>query len=182
MRRESPLPLPKLFTPIRLGGVTLPNRIVVSPMCQYSAEQGRMTDWHLQHLGQYACSGAGLMMVEATGVTPEGRISHGCTGLYDDATENAMARGLEVFRKITKHPIGIQLAHAGRKASAHPPFAGGKTLGPGESPLQSVAPSPIPFGEGLPVPHELLPFDLVVLKDAFVRATQRAKRLGFEVV
>ena len=176
------MPLPKLFTPIRLGGITLPNRIVVSPMCQYSAEQGRMTDWHLMHLGQFACSGAGLMMVEATGVTPEGRISHGCTGLYDDATENAMARGLEVYRKITKHPIGIQLAHAGRKASAHPPFAGGKPLGPGESPWQSVAPSPIPFGEGWPVPHELLPSDLVSLKEAFVKATQRAKRLGFDVV
>src|SRR5882672_5546603 len=96
-KEESRLPHPKLFTPIDLGGVTLPNRIVVSPMCQYSADEGRMTDWHLMHLGQFACSGAGLMMVEATGVTPAGRITHGCTGLYDDATEKAMARAVGLY-------------------------------------------------------------------------------------
>ncbi len=176
------MPLPKLFTPIQLGGITLPNRIVVSPMCQYSAQDGRMTDWHLMHLGQFACSGAGLMMVEATGITPEGRISHGCTGLYDDATEKAMARALEVYRKITKHPIGIQLAHAGRKASAHPPFAGGKPLGPGDSPWQAVAPSPIPFGEGWPAPHELSIGELKIVAEKFVAAANRAKRMGFEIL
>jgi 2,4-dienoyl-CoA reductase-like NADH-dependent reductase (Old Yellow Enzyme family) len=176
------LPLPRLFTPIELGGITLPNRIVVSPMCQYSAQEGRMTDWHLMHLGQFACSGAGLMMVEATGVTPEGRITHGCTGLYDDATEKAMARAVEVYRGITQHPIGIQLAHAGRKASTHPPFAGGKPLGPGESPWQTVAPSPIPFGEGWPAPHELTSAEIRFLIEDFVKATQRAERIGFEVV
>jgi len=176
------LPHPKLFTPIELGGITLPNRIVVSPMCQYSAREGCMTDWHLMHLGQYACSGAGLFVVEATGVTPEGRISHGCTGLYDDATEQAMARALAVYRGVTKHPIGIQLAHAGRKASTHPPFAGGKPLGPGESPWQTVAPSRIPFGDGWPVPHELSVLELKNLTGRFVEATKRALRLGFDVV
>jgi len=173
---------PKLFTPIELGGVSLPNRIVVSPMCQYSAQEGRMTDWHLMHLGQYACSGAGMMMVEATGVTPEGRITHGCTGLYDDATEKAMARALGVYRGITKHPIGIQLAHAGRKASTHPPFAGGKPLGAGEDPWQTLAPSPIPFGPGWHVPHELSTLELKDLSEKFVSATNRANRLGFDAV
>jgi 2,4-dienoyl-CoA reductase-like NADH-dependent reductase (Old Yellow Enzyme family) len=176
------LSLPKLFSPIQLAGVTLPNRVVVSPMCQYSAREGRMTDWHLMHLGQFACSGAGLMMVEATGVTPAGRITHGCTGLYDDATEKAMARALEVYRGITKHPIGIQLAHAGRKASAHPPFAGGKPLAPGESPWETLAPSSIPFGEGWPAPHALTVQEIEDLTEKFVLSVKRAERLGFDVV
>src|SRR5258708_38891836 len=98
----------KLFSPLPVGGVTLPNRAVVSPMCQYSAEEGRMTDWHLMHLGQFACSGAGLMMVEATGVTPEGRITHGCTGLDDDATAKAMARAVGPYRRTTRHPRRLQ--------------------------------------------------------------------------
>lgn len=173
---------PKLFTPIELGGVTLPNRIVVSPMCQYSAQEGRMTDWHLVHLGQYACSRAGMMMVEATGVTPEGRITHGCTGLYDDATEKAMARALGVYRGITRHPIGIQLAHAGRKASSHPTFAGGKPLGAGEDPWRSVAPSPISFGPGWHVPHELTAPEIKDLIEKFASATNRASRLGFDAL
>jgi 2,4-dienoyl-CoA reductase-like NADH-dependent reductase (Old Yellow Enzyme family) len=179
---ESKSQPPRLFAPLRLGGITLPNRMVVAPMCQYSATDGRMGDWHLMHLGQFACSGAGLMMVEATGVTPEGRITPRCTGLYDDATEQAMARAIAVYRAITKHPLGIQLAHAGRKASTHPPFLGGKPLGPGEGAWQTVAPSPVPFGEGWPVPHELSVSELVQLKDSFVKATARAKRLGFDVV
>ena len=172
----------KLFTPITLGGITLPNRIVVSPMCQYSAQDGRMTDWHLQHLGQYACSGAGLFMVEATGVTPDGRITHACTGLYDDATERSMAKALAVYRGITKHPVGIQLAHAGRKASTHPPFAGGKPLAAGESPWQTAAPSAIPFGEGWHVPHELSISELKTLIQKFVDSADRARRLGFDAV
>src|SRR3954471_23305391 len=133
----------KLFTPIQLGGITLPNRIVVSPMCQYSATDGSMTDWHTMHLGQFAMSGAGLTMVEATGVTPEGRITHGCTGLYSDDNERAMAAEVKRFRKFSPNPIGVQLAHAGRKVSAQPPFLGGKALAAGESPWQTVAPSAI---------------------------------------
>jgi 2,4-dienoyl-CoA reductase-like NADH-dependent reductase (Old Yellow Enzyme family) len=171
-----------LFTPIALGGITLPNRIVVAPMCQYSAQDGSMSDWHLQHLGTFACSGAGLFVVEATGVTPEGRITPLCTGLYDEANEAAMARALALYRSITKHPIGIQLAHAGRKASAHPPFLGGKSLAAGEGAWQTVAPSPIAFGDGWHVPEELTSAALSRLKDAFVEATKRAHRLGFDVV
>jgi 2,4-dienoyl-CoA reductase-like NADH-dependent reductase (Old Yellow Enzyme family) len=172
---------PRLFTPIELGGITLPNRAVVAPMCQYSAQDGRMTDWHLMHLGTFACSGAGLFVVEATGVTPEGRITPRCTGLYDDATEAAMARALALYRSITKHPVGIQLAHAGRKGSTQPPFLGGKPLADATA-WQTVAPSPIPFGEGWPAPEELSLAALSDLKDAFVKATERSKRLGFDAV
>ena len=130
----------KLFTPIQLGGITLPNRIVVSPMCQYSADDGSMTDWHLVHLGSMACSGAGLFVVEKTNVTREGRITHGCTGLYSDHNEAAMARAVQVYRGITTNPIGIQVGHAGRKGSAQVPWLGGKALGPAESPWETVAP------------------------------------------
>jgi 2,4-dienoyl-CoA reductase-like NADH-dependent reductase (Old Yellow Enzyme family) len=173
---------PRLFTPIDLGGITAPNRIVVAPMCQYSAEDGRMTDWHLQHLGTFACSRAGVFFVEATGVTPEGRITPRCTGLYDDATEAAMARALAVYRSITNHPIGIQLAHAGRKGSTHPPFLGGKPLGKDEGAWQTEAPSPIAFGPGWHVPEALSLPALSHVKDSFVKAAERAKRLGFDAV
>jgi len=172
----------KLFTPIQLGGITLPNRIVVSPMCQYSADDGSMTDWHLVHLGSLACSGAGLFVVEKTNVTREGRITHGCTGLYSDHNEAAMARAVQVYRGITKNPIGIQIGHAGRKASAQAPWLGGKALGPAESPWPTVAPSPIAFGEGWHVPREFSKEELRQLLDAFVAAGERAKRIGFDVL
>jgi len=172
----------KLFTPIQLGGVTLPNRVVVSPMCQYSADDGSMTDWHLMHLGTMACSGAGLFVVEATNVTREGRITHGCTGLYSDHNEAAMARAVQVYRGITSNPIGIQIGHAGRKASAQVPWLGGKALGPDESPWQTVAPSPIAFGEGWHVPREFSKDELRKLLDAYVAAALRAKRIGFDLL
>ena len=105
----------KLFTPIQLGGITLSNRIVVAPMCQYSAADGSMGDWHITHLGSMAISGAGLLVIEATAVTRHGRISHGCTGLYNDRNEAAMKRVVDACRRLTTNPIGIQLAHAGRK-------------------------------------------------------------------
>jgi 2,4-dienoyl-CoA reductase-like NADH-dependent reductase (Old Yellow Enzyme family) len=171
-----------LFSPIEIGGITLPNRIVVSPMCQYSADDGSMSDWHVVHLGTFACSGAGLFVVEKTNVTREGRITHGCTGLYSDANETAMARAVRVYRGITKNPIGIQIGHAGRKASSHPPFKGGKPLGPDESPWPTVAPSPIPYGEGWHTPHELTKEELTRLIDSYVAAVERAKRIGFDVV
>ena len=171
-----------LFTPIQIGGVTLPNRIAVSPMCQYSAVDGNMNDWHLMHLGSMACSGAGLVMVEATGVTPEARISNACTGLYNDHNEAAMKRVVDACRRITRSPIGVQLAHAGRKGSAQVSWKGGKPLGPGESPWQTVAPSAIPYAEGWHVPHELFVSELVSLKDSFAKAAQRALSAGFDLV
>ncbi len=176
------MPLPKLFEPFQAGGITLPNRIVVSPMCQYSADDGTMSDWHLMHLGSMACTGAGLVMVEATGVTREGRISHGCTGLYNDHNEAAMKRVVDACRRLTRAPIGLQLAHAGRKGSARVPWQGGKSLAPEESPWQTVAPSPIPYGDGWHVPHELSVTELVALKDAFAKAAQRALAVGFDLI
>ena len=172
----------KLFTPIQLGGITLPNRIVVSPMCQYSADDGSMTDWHLAHLGSMACSGAGLFVVEKTNVTREGRITHGCTGLYSDHNEAAMARAVQIYRGITRNPIGIQIGHAGRKASAQVPWLGGKALGPTESPWPTVAPSAIAFGDGWHVPREFSKEELRQLLDAFVASAERAKRIGFDMV
>jgi 2,4-dienoyl-CoA reductase-like NADH-dependent reductase (Old Yellow Enzyme family) len=173
---------PKLFTPLDLGGVTLPNRIVVSPMCQYSADDGCMSDWHTVHLGTFACSGAGLFVVEKTNVTREGRITHGCTGLYSEHNEAAMARAVQVYRAITRNPIGVQLGHAGRKGSAGFPWQGGKPLAAHESPWQTVAPSAIPYGEGWHTPHELSGEEIRKLIDAYVAAAERAKRIGFDVV
>lgn len=172
----------KLFTPIQLGGITLPNRIVVSPMCQYSAADGAMSDWHTVHLGSLACSGAGLMIIEATGVTREGRISNFCTGLYHDLNEAAMRRVVEVCRGLSKSPIGVQLAHAGRKGSTQQPWAGSKPLSAGESPWQTVAPSALPFAEGWHTPHELTAEEIRGLADAFVAAAQRARRIGLDLV
>jgi 2,4-dienoyl-CoA reductase-like NADH-dependent reductase (Old Yellow Enzyme family) len=176
------LPHPKLFTPIQLGGIVLPNRVVISPMCQYSAADGCMTDWHMMHLGHLAISGAGLMVIEATGVTREGRITHGCTGLYSDENEAAMARVIQACRRLSQNPIGIQLGHAGRKASVHYPFKGGKSLAAGESPWQTLAPSPIPFGDGYHVPKEMTVDEIRKLVEAFVASALRAKRLGIDAV
>ena len=173
---------PKIFTPLQLGGVTLPNRLVISPMCQYSAADGCMTDWHMVHLGHLAYSGAGLMVIEATGVTREGRITHGCTGLYSDENEAAMARVVQACRRLSHNPIGVQLAHAGRKASTHVTWKGGKWLGPGDSPWQTVAPSPIPFAEGYHVPHEMAVAEIKTLVENFVAAALRAKRIGLDAV
>jgi len=172
----------KLFTPIQLGGVTLPNRIVVSPMCQYSADDGSMTDWHMMHLGALAASGAGLLMIEATGVTREGRISHGCTGLYSDNNEAAMRRVVEACRRVTRNPIGVQIGHAGRKASVQVPWLGGKALSAAESPWQTVAPSALAFGEGWHTPRELSAADIAGLAQAFAATARRALRLGLDVV
>jgi 2,4-dienoyl-CoA reductase-like NADH-dependent reductase (Old Yellow Enzyme family) len=172
----------KLFTPIQLGGVTLPNRIVISPMCQYQADDGSMTDWHLIHLGQLAYSGAGLLVIEATHVTREGRITHNCAGLYNEHNEAAMKRVVDAIRRLRKDPIGVQLAHAGRKASSQVPWEGRSALGPGESPWQTVAPSALPFAEGWHTPHELSLSEIKGVVDAFVTAAARAQRIGFDAV
>jgi 2,4-dienoyl-CoA reductase-like NADH-dependent reductase (Old Yellow Enzyme family) len=172
----------KLFSPIELGGITLPNRIVVSPMCQYSADDGCMNDWHFVHLGHLAYSGAGLVMVEATHVTREGRITHGCAGLYNDHNESAMARVIANCRRLTKNAIGIQIAHAGRKASSQVPWEGREWLRPDQSPWQTVAPSPLAFGEGWHVPQELSSNEIRSVVEAFVASTLRAKRIGFDVL
>ena len=141
-----------------------------------------MNDWHLMHLGSLACSGAGLLMVEASGVTPEGRITHACTGLYSNANEASMKRVLEFCRRITHSPIGLQLAHAGRKASTQPPFRGAKPLAPHESPWQAVAPSAIAYDENWPVPHCLNQSEMKNIVDAFAAAAGRARHVGFDLI
>jgi 2,4-dienoyl-CoA reductase-like NADH-dependent reductase (Old Yellow Enzyme family) len=172
----------KIFSPLEVGGITLPNRIVVSPMCQYCADDGSMNDWHFVHLGHLAYSGAGLLMVEATHVTREGRITHGCSGLYSDNSEAALRKVIQHCRRVSKNPIGLQLGHAGRKGSSQVPWEGRQFLGPGESPWQTVAPSPLPFGEGWHVPRALEESELHELVAAFAASAQRAKRIGFDVL
>ena len=116
-----------LFQPIELRSVSLPNRIVIAPMCMYSAKDGSATDWHTIHLGNLALSGAGLLIIEATGVEARGRISPGCVGLYSDANEAALKRVVDIVRQYSDMPIGIQLGHAGRKASVTRPWEGTKS-------------------------------------------------------
>ena len=163
-----------------MGGITLPNRIAISPMCQYSADDGSLTDWHFIHLGHLAYSGAGVMILEATHVTREGRITHGCAGLYSDANEAAMKRVIDACRRLRSAPIGIQIGHAGRKASSQVPWEGREWLRPDQSPWQTVAPSPIAYSPGWHTPHELTVAEIRALVDAFVSSAERAKRIGFE--
>src|SRR6476659_2429530 len=167
--------VPHLFSPLALGLVELPNRIVVSPMCQYSAQDGSATDWHLQHLMQLAISRAGMIVLEATAVERLGRISHGCLGLYSDANEAALARVLDPARRIAAPGtcFAIQLAHAGRKASCQAPFQGGKPLPRGEDAWTTAAPSAIPFAEGWHTPEALDGKGLERVVAAFRRAAER---------
>ena len=172
-----------LFTPLELGGITLPNRIVISPMCQYSADDGSLTDWHLIHLGHLSYSGAGLMILEATHVTREGRITHHCAGLYNEHNEAAMKKVIDACRRLSKNPIGVQLGHAGRKASSQVPWEGREWLREDQSPWRTVAPSPIAYGEGWHVPARTRSLtEIRSLVDAFAASTERAKRIGFDVV
>ena len=172
----------QLFSPIRLAGVELANRLVVSPMCQYSSEDGAMTEWHSTHIGMLANSGAGLFIVEATGVEARGRITHGCVGLYSDADEVAMKRVIDHARRIGTAKFGIQLAHAGRKASSQRPWQGAGPLSSGENPWETIAPSPIPFGPGWHTPREMTDQDIATVTEAFVAAARRALRIGFDTI
>ena len=173
----------RLFEPIAIGEVQLPNRLVVAPMCQYSASDGSATDWHLQHLSQLAYSGAGLVVVEATAVERRGRITHACLGMYSDDNEAALERALHAARRLGGSTrFGIQLAHAGRKASTHRPWQGGAPLGPAEDPWQTVSSSATAFGEDWHVPHALSAGEIEEIVAAFVRAAERSVRIGFEVI
>ncbi|MEK9760882.1 MAG: NADH:flavin oxidoreductase/NADH oxidase, partial [Candidatus Puniceispirillum sp.] len=169
-----------LFSPITLAGLDLPNRIAVAPMCQYSAEEGTMNDWHLVNLGQFAMSGPGLVIIEATGVEPAGRITPGCVGLYSDANEAAMKRVVDFCKSVGDSKIAVQLAHAGRKASAERPWEGGNALKDGA--WQTYGPSAIAFADGWHVPEALDDAGLVRIKDAFVTAAKRAVRLGIDAI
>src|SRR5689334_16441507 len=144
-----------LFEPLRLGSITLANRIAVSPMCQCSAENGAANDLHLQHLGSLSLSGAGPLIVEQTAVEPAGRISHGCLGLYSDANEAELARVVAFCRRTGSAALGLQLAHAGRKGSAKLPWEGGGPLGLDTQAWVTVAPSAIPVDNPWPTPQPL---------------------------
>lgn len=173
----------KLFEPLAVGGLSLANRIVIAPMCQYSAEEGRMTDWHVIHLGQLALSGAALLTIEATAVVPEGRITYGDVGLWDEETESAMARVLETVRRHSDMPIAIQLAHAGRKASTELPWKGGAQIAPNAAGgWQTEAPSAQPFSAGEKAPTALSQARMDELVEAFAQSARRAARLGLDAV
>jgi len=174
--------MPRLFEPITLRGVTLPNRIMVSPMCQYSAVDGSATDWHVAHLGSLALSGAGLLCVEATAVTAEGRITPGDLGLYSDDNERALGRVVETIRAAAPIKLALQLGHAGRKASSHAPWDGGKLVPIGQGGWLPSAPSAVPHSDGEPAPRAFALDELARLRQAFADAARRAARLGFDAI
>jgi 2,4-dienoyl-CoA reductase-like NADH-dependent reductase (Old Yellow Enzyme family) len=172
----------RLFEPLKMRALDLANRVVVAPMCQYSAEDGVPNDWHLMHLGQYAVSGAGLVIVEATAVEAIGRITPGCTGLHNDEQEEAFARVIAFYRRFGQARLGLQLAHAGRKASCHVPWEGGKPLDAASGAWQTIGPSAVAFDEGWHVPAEMTRADMDRVRDAFVDSAVRASRVGFELL
>ncbi len=171
-----------LFAPISLGSLELKNRIAIAPMCQYSAQDGAATDWHLIHLGHLALSGAGILFLEATAVEPEGRISPDDLGLWSDHTEQALAHVLESVRKHSRMPIAVQLAHAGRKASTRVPWQGGKQISSSAGGWRTVAPSAEPYLEGDETPLALDAAGLARVRDAFAAAARRADRLGLDAI
>ncbi|MCR6476429.1 NADH:flavin oxidoreductase/NADH oxidase [Variovorax sp. ZS18.2.2] len=170
-----------LFTPLAIRGVTLRNRIVMSPMCQYSASDGMADDWHLVHLGSRAVGGAGLIMVEATAVSPEGRITPGCLGLWNDAQIEPLARIAHFIKRQGAVP-GIQLAHAGRKGSCRASWEGGAPLPPGDGGWELLSASEMPFGPSSPAPRMASVADIAALLCDFANAARRAVAAGFEIV
>jgi 2,4-dienoyl-CoA reductase-like NADH-dependent reductase (Old Yellow Enzyme family) len=172
-----------LFNPLHVGGLELRNRIVIAPMCQYSAEEGNMTDWHVVHLGHLALSGAALLTMEASSVQAEGRITYGDVGLYSDANEAAMARVLATLRRWSDIPVAIQLAHAGRKASTEKPWLGGAQI-PVDEPngWQTVAPSAVPFASNQSAPRALDAEAMAAIRAAFADSAKRAERLGLDAI
>ncbi len=171
-----------LFSPIKLRGLELPNRIMVAPMCQYSAQNGEANDWHFTHINTLALSGAAMFCIEATHVEAIGRITPGCLGLYDDATEAALKPILASVRKHSKTAVAIQLAHAGRKASSHKPWDGGQQIPVSQGGWQAEGPSAVPHKEGEAPPLALDAPGLARVRDAFVNAARRAERLGIDAV
>jgi anthraniloyl-CoA monooxygenase len=176
---KAPAPI---FTPFTLRGLRLDNRIVVSPMCQYSADEGVAGDWHLVHLGSRAVGGAGLVLTEMTDVSPEGRITFGCAGMWSDAHRDAWQRVVRFVHASTHAKIGIQLAHAGRKASCTRPWEGDRPLRPDEGAWEAIGPSAVPFAEGWPAPREVTRADMDRVVLAFADATARSLAAGFDLV
>ncbi|KIQ37540.1 oxidoreductase [Variovorax paradoxus] len=170
-----------LFSPLALRGVTLRNRIAMSPMCQYTASDGMADDWHLVHLGSRAVGGAALIMVEATAVSPEGRITPGCLGLWDDAQVEPLARIARFIQRQGAVP-GIQLAHAGRKGSCRASWEGGAPLPPCDGGWELLSASQMPFSPSSPTPRAASTADIAALLRDFANAARRAVAAGFEIV
>lgn len=171
-----------LFKSLSLRGLQLTNRIVIAPMCQYSAVDGNANDWHLIHLGHLALSGAGLLMVEATGVEMRGRITRECLGLYSDENERALGRVLQAVRRHSGIRIGVQLGHAGRKASRLKPTDGRAEVPMGQGNWRVIGPSAVAFGDGWQEPREMDAGDIRSVTASFVQATQRCARLGVDLI
>lgn len=172
----------KLFSPITMRDVTFDNRVVVSPMCQYISEDGLMNDWHLMHLGQFALGGSGLVFTEATHVSGIGRITPKCAGIWNDAQEASIKRVVDFCKEHGLAKMGIQLAHAGRKASTATPNDGGQPVLPEDGGWQTIAPSGVPFDPSWPAPRAMSEEDMETVKQEFVEATRRSDRIGFDVV
>ena len=171
-----------LFSPIRLRELALPNRIMVAPMCQYSAVGGAANDWHFAHINMLALSGAAMFCIEATHVEATGRITPGCLGLWNDVTEAALRPILASVRKHSKTAIAMQLAHAGRKGSSHKPWDGGQQIPLAEGGWQTEGPSEVAHKEGELKPRALDIMGLKRVREAFVEATRRANRLGIDAI
>jgi NADPH2 dehydrogenase len=171
-----------LFSPLALRGVTLSNRIVISPMCQYSARNGEASDWHMMHLGHMAMSGAALLCLEATAVEADGRITPDDLGLWDDRTEKALKPVIDAVRRYSDIKIGVQLAHAGRKASCHVPWDGGLQASAAKGGWIPFAPSPVPFRDSDVTPHALDDAGLARVRNAFAQSAKRAARLGIDAI
>jgi len=171
-----------LFTPLKLRSLTLANRIVVSPMCQYAAEHGQAGDWHLMHVGNLAVSGPGMLIMEMTDVEARGRITPNCLGLWNDAQTDGLKRIVDFCKGHSNTALALQLGHAGRKASSLPPWAGRRPLGLDEGGWQAVAASAIPLADGLPTPHALTLNEIHDLVDAFAASTRRAFEAGFDAL
>jgi len=172
----------RLFDAISLRATQLANRIIVSPMCQYSAHDGCASPWHSVHLGGLAIGGAGLLFVEATAVTPEGRITPACLGLWSDANERALQGVVQLIRELSPIRLGIQLAHAGRKGSSQVPWDGGQLIAPGDGGWMPCAPSAIAHSPHESPPRSMSRDELAATREAFVAAARRAQRLGFDAV
>jgi 2,4-dienoyl-CoA reductase-like NADH-dependent reductase (Old Yellow Enzyme family) len=172
----------QLFSRFQMRGLTLRNRIMVSPMCQYSAVQGEASDWHRVHVGSLALSGAGLFCFEATAVEPEGRITPGCLGLWDERTEAALQAVIAIVRKYSPIALAVQLAHAGRKGSSHLPWEGGQLIPVSEGGWLPYAPSALAHKEGEDLPQALDDAGLERVRGAFVAAAKRAMRLGLDAI
>jgi len=173
---------PLLFTPISLGPLPLANRIMVSPMCQYSGHDGNINGWHLAHLGSLALSGAGLLTIEATAVSPEGRITGGCLGLYNDDNERSLKTAVDMLREASNSKLMLQIGHAGRKASSARPWEGGALLSRAEGGWETIAPSALPHKPEETAPRAMTRDDIQRVINDFAATAKRARRLGFDAI